>query len=133
MPAKPGKSGTDVVNKYKAYVGRMTGPNTRGAMAAVLTIGITRAKELAPLEYGPLINSAYQRIEETQTGFYGEAGFITGYAYWLHERTDWNPRPPDKKAGPAWNPDATPKFLERGFTDSDQRVLMKKAIKDSYK
>jgi hypothetical protein len=123
MPAKPGKGGANVVRNYKRVVGKMTGPRTESAMAKVLSIGMTGAKELAPLEYGPLINSAFRRTEKTQYGLRGVAGFAVGYAIYLHQNPNWSPRPPDKKTGPAWNPNATPKFLERGFTDKDQIAI----------
>lgn len=133
MPAKPGKSAKDVKRQYAAYVGRMVGPKTESAMALVLSIGITGAKELAPLEYGTLMNSAYRRINPTPTGIQGVAGFVVNYAYWLHERTNWSPRPPSKKAGPAWNPDAEPKFLEKGFTSPEQTQMMKIALVAEYR
>lgn len=140
MPAKPGKSGANVKKQYSNFVGRMTGPKTEEAMALVLSIGITRAKELAPMEYGTLMNSAFRRIDKSATGIIGVAGFAGGmnkdgfnYALYLHETTRWKPRPVEQKAGPAWNPQATPKYLERGFTDPDQRAKMQKAIGDTYK
>jgi hypothetical protein len=140
MPAKPGKSGSDVKRKYQKLVGKMAGPRTESAMAKVLSIGITRAKELAPLEYGTLMNSAFRRIDKSPNGIIGVAGFAGGvtkggfnYALYLHEHKNWSPMPPDKKTGPGWNPQATPKFLERGFTDSDQRAMMQKAIGSAYK
>ena len=140
MPAKNGKGGKQLKQKYSTFVGKMTGPRTESAMTLVLSIGMTGAKELAPMEYGALINSAFRRIDKTKSGMIGVAGFAGGmtkkgfnYALFLHETTKWNPRPPSEKLGPAWNPDATPKYLERGFTDKDQQSMMKKAIKGSYK
>ena len=134
MPAKSGKGGKDVKRKYSVFVGKMTGPKTKSAMAKVLSIGVTGAKELAPLEYGTLINSAFRRIEGSkQLGWRGVAGFTAAYAIYLHQKTNWSPRPVAMKAGPAWNPNATPKFLERGFTDKDQIALMQRAIGDTYK
>jgi hypothetical protein len=140
MPAKSGKDGSNVVKNYQVLVGRMTGPKTRGAVAAVMTTGMTYAKFHAPVEYNVMANSAYQRINETENSFHGECGFENGvtpdgfnYAFWLHETLRWKPRPPNKKAGPAWNPDATPKFLEHGFTSPEQQEMINIIIKDSYK
>lgn len=133
MPAKSGKDGATLKAKYSAFVGRMTGPRTDSAMSKVLSIGITGAKELTPLEYGTLMNSAFRRIEKTGATFRGIAGYTVNYAVYLHNRTDWNPRPPALKSGPAWNPNATPKFLERGFTDPDQLQLMRTAIATEYR
>jgi len=133
MPAKSGKNGASVKRKYAKMVGKMIGPRTESAMAKVLSTGMTGAKELAPLEYGTLINSAFRRIEYTQHGIRGIAGFTAAYAIYLHENRNWSPRPVSMKKGPGWNPNAKPKFLERGFTDSSQRALMQKAIGSSYK
>jgi hypothetical protein len=140
MPAKNGKGGKQLKQKYAVFVGRMTGPKTESAMAKVLSIGMTGAKELAPLEYGTLMNSAFRRIEYTPTGIKGIAGFSGGmakdgfnYALYLHQNLDWKPRPPALKSGPGWNQNAKPKFLERGFTDPIQISLMQKAIGSSYK
>ena len=140
MPAKSGKGGKQLTQKYAVFVGGMTGPKTESAMAKVLSIGVTGAKELAPLEYGSLMNSAFRRIDRSETGVRGVAGFTGGvsktgfnYALYLHENKNWNPRPPDKKAGPAYNPNAKPKYLDRGFTDSGQKALMQRAIGSSYK
>lgn len=139
MPAKPGGAPSDVKRNYAQVVGRMTGPKTEAAMAKVLSIGITGAKELAPLEYGTLMNSAFRRIEKTPTGILGVAGFAGGmtqdgfnYAYYLHENTNWSPRRPENKKGPAWNPDAEPKFLEKGFISPQQMTLIQQAIRSSY-
>ena len=68
-----------------------------------------------------------------QSGIRGIAGFSAAYAIYLHQKTDWSPRRPEEKAGPGYNPNAEPKFLERGFTDRDQVAMMKKAIGSSYK
>lgn len=132
MPAKAGGAPSDVKRNYAQVVGRMAGPKTEAAMAKVLSIGITGAKELAPLEYGTLMNSAYRRIEKTPTGIRGVAGFTVNYAVYLHEKTNWKPRPPDMKKGPAWNPDAEPKFLEKGFISPQQMTLIQQAIRSSY-
>jgi hypothetical protein len=106
---------------------------------------MTGAKEHAPLETSTMMNSAFRRIEGSKTdGWQGVAGFANGmsnpkkgkpfnYAFFLHETTNWSPRPPSQKQGPAWNPDATPKFLERGFTDKDQIAKMQKVIGAEYK
>lgn len=134
MPAKSGKGGKQLKQNYNKFVGRMTGPKTKSAMAKVLSIGMTGAKELAPLEYGTLINSAFRRIESSdKTGVRGVAGFTAAYSIYLHQKRDWKPRPVAMKQGPAWNPDATPKFLERGFTDKDQVAKMQKVIGKEYK
>lgn len=138
MPAKTGKGGNQLKRKYAAYVGRMTGPRTEEAMTLVLSIGIGYAKEYAPLEYGTLINSAFRRIEKKPFGgFRGIAGFAVNHAVYLNGDAThtplWKPRPPEDKSGPGWNPFATPRFLDLGFTGPIPKPEIQEAIRNSYK
>jgi hypothetical protein len=110
-----------------------TGRQTEAAVAKVLSIGITGAKELAPMEYGTLINSAFRRIYPEGRDIVGIAGFAVSYAFHLHEITTWNNRAPEDKEGTAWNPNGEPKFLEKGFTSSGQLTLMHRALRSSYR
>lgn len=40
----------------------------------------------------------------------------------------WNPRPPLLKDGPAWNPNATPRFLEYGFESKEGQAAIIKYL-----
>lgn len=133
MPAKSGQGAAQLKQKYSVFVGGMAGPKTQSAMAKILSIGVTGAKELAPLEYGTLMNSAFRRIEKTGAGIRGVAGFTVFYAYYLHEKLNWKPLRPEFKKGPGWNAEAEPKFLEKGFTSPSQIKLMQIALGDEYK
>lgn len=70
-----------------------------------------KSLEYAPVEYSLLQNSNYHIVEATEKGYHVKVGYTSNYAAPLHDRTDWSPRPPDQKAGPAWNPRAKPRFL----------------------
>lgn len=143
MPAKPGKGAVNVNRNYKSFVNKMTGIKSEASVVKVLVIGMSKAKELAPVEYGTLSQSAYHRVMKIGIGVRGIGGFLAGisiykgkefnYAAKLHNTTNWSPRRPEFKEGGAWNPDATPFYLERGFTDPDQISLMKRAIKSEMK
>ena len=138
MPAKSGKGGRQLKQKYSVFVGNMTGPKTKGAMAKVLSAGMTNAKENSPFEYGTLINSAFRRIEGSATlGWRGVCGFAVSYAYYLHGDQSytplWKPRPPEDKDGPGWNPFAVPRFLELGFIGPLARPEIERIIRESYK
>ncbi len=119
--------------RYATAIGRITGPRTRSTIAKVLSAGMTNAKENAPMEYGTLINSAFRRVVgSNQMGWKGVCGFTVAYAYYLHGddtyTPSWSPRAPEDKEGPAWNPFATPKFLELGFVgplaiDETERII----------
>jgi len=98
--------------------------NAVGAQAGVLS------KEKAPLEYGALHNS--QRFDVTKGNGYvvGTLSYNTMYASILNDGVyKWNPRPPDKKAGPAWNPNATTHFLEYGFESNEAKAMINKFLK----
>jgi len=138
MPAKSGKGAKQLTQKYAVFVGGMTGPTTKAVLAKVLSAGMTNAKENAPMEYGTLINSAFRRIEGSQKlGWRGIAGFTASYAYYLHgDQTYtplWKPVAPENKEGPAWNPFATPRFLELGFIGPLAKDEIQRIIEQGYK
>ena len=85
--------------------------NIERALTAVGVVVANKAQEYTPIEYGLLQNSQYRLIEATPTSYRVKVGYTANYAAPLHDRTDWSPRPPDQKAGPAWNPRAKPRFL----------------------
>lgn len=94
---------------------------------AVLSIGENHSKELAPVEFSLLVNSIIKNIDITGMITRGSLSYNTGYAAALEFRTDWKPRRPEFKKGPAWNPQAEPHFLMKGFEDPESRALIKKA------
>ncbi len=85
--------------------------NIERALNSVGVVVANKALEYTPLEYGILQNSQYQTLQVTPNGYSVSVGYTSKYAGALHDRTDWKPRPPDQKSGPAWNPNAKPKFL----------------------
>jgi hypothetical protein len=138
MPAKNGKDGKQLKQKYAVFVGGMVGPKTKATMAKVLSAGMTNAKENAPLEYGVLINSAFRRIEGSkELGWRGICGFTASYAYYLHGDQSytplWKPVAPENKEGPGWNPFATPRFLELGFIGPLAKEDIQRIIQQGYK
>lgn len=137
MPAKSGKNAASVKRGYSAFVGRMTGPKTKAAITKTMVIGMTYAKDHAPVEYGTLVNSAFRRILENGSGVCGFANgsskYGFNYAYKLHETKNWSPRRPDKKQGPAWNPNATSNYLADGFTRPDQIAKINRVLGSEYK
>jgi len=93
---------------------------------AVLSIGLTHSKELTPIEFSNLINSTITNVDITPTGVIGTVTYTANYAAAL-EFGKWKPKPINEKAGPAWNPDAEPHFLKKGFEDPESRAAIKKA------
>ena len=82
---------------------------------------------MAPIEFAKLIGSTITNIEISNTSVKGTLSYNTLYAAFLEFNQKWKPRPIDKKKGPAWNPNAKPHYLKRGFDDSESRALIKKA------
>lgn len=101
------------INRRTAQVFTKTIPLKieRALTASAIVVG-NKALEYTPVEYAVLANSQYREITNLPSGgFVARIGYTAGYAAALHERTDWSPRPPEMKQGPAWNPRAKPKFL----------------------
>lgn len=92
----------------------MRGKIPRDIERALTTIGVVvanKALEYTPVEFSLLVNSQYQILSASPTSYSVRVGYTQDYAAPLHERTDWSPRQPDMKDGPAWNPNAKTKFL----------------------
>ena len=98
-------------------------------VSAVLSIGLNHSKELAPVEYGVLVNSSSINVDLNpfKSEVRGSVTYFANYAAALELGTKWKPRPIDKKSGPATNMNATPHYLRRGFEDAESRAAIKKA------
>lgn len=96
---------------------------------AVISIGASQSKQWAPVEFSNLINSQISNVTQTADLVTGTLSYNTSYAAALEFGKKWKPRPPSEKAGPAWNPNATPGYLRRGFEDPESRSLIKQAEK----
>lgn len=93
--------------------------NAVGSGAGILS------KTKAPLEFGNLHNSQRFDVVKSAKSVKGTLSYNTGYASILNSGVyKWRPRPPALKAGPAWNPDAEPHFLEYGFESAEARQMI---------
>lgn len=101
--------------------------NSVGFQAGILS------KEKAPREYSNLQNSQMFDVVKsanrvTGTLSYGDKSPVL-YASILNEgKYKWKPRAPANKKGPAWNPNATPHFLEYGFESPEGRANIQKFL-----
>jgi hypothetical protein len=117
----------------------------------VLSIGLLHSKELTPIAFGDLINSAFTDVDvNTFNGtIVGRLTYVASYAAALNGDETfsplWKPRPLPKyevKGGrklkdgstsvaapgaPATNMNAKPKFLNRGFEDATSVTAIKRA------
>lgn len=119
--------------RMKSFVGDVTNKkslqfiNAVGAQAGILS------KEKAPMEYGLLRDSQMFDVVKgvgyiKGTLSYGDK-FPVEYASILNDGIyKWKPRPVANKKGPAWNPNATPHFLEYGFESPEGKAMIQKYL-----
>jgi len=96
---------------------------------AVLSSAGAISTNYAPIAYGALRNSQYSKVMTGEYKITGELGYTVNYAAALNNNKNWKPKPPpkygNKKRGipsaPAWNANATPQFLNKGFESREAR------------
>ena len=86
-----------------------------------------------PQDTNALINSQYRQITENdQSRTVGRIGYTQSYAAFLHGGNGymptWKPAPPGTRTSGGrvktnWNPDAVPRFLERGADDARDDIM----------
>lgn len=107
--------------------------NAEKFIYGVGSIGATLSMNYAPLEYGDLRASQTFETGSNSAGPWARVSFGQGvegdYAAILENWEGWNPRPPEMKAGPAWNPEARPHYLKLGFEGSEARVQIEQLKK----
>ena len=139
MPFKAGKAPKDVASNFKQIVGTMTTKSTKAALTKALVYGAGASKEIAPIEFGPLVNSQFREIIKTDFGWRGIVGYAVSYAAALEspkpggKLDGWNPRPPEQKDGNAWNPIASQGFLRLGFTGLESGPMIQKILTQGIK
>lgn len=106
----------------------------RTTMHIVLAGARARSDERAPLEYGTLVNDGYEKVDVIGYKVHGEVGYISDYAAFLNNTTNWKPRPIEMKKGPATNMNATPHFLDyHGFESPEAKAEIENDIKTGMK
>lgn len=93
---------------------------------AVLSIGWSASKELTPVEYGTLVNSATMNVNMNNYSVEGELMYNTNYAAALEFGT-WKPVAAVNKEGPADNMNAEPHFLRKGFESPESKKHIEQA------
>lgn len=97
-------------------------------IAAVMSIGAAKSKELAPIEYGTLVNSIIIDISNQTSYSRGTIFYMANYAAAL-EFGIWKPVAAANKQGPADNMSAEPHFLRKGFESPESKTHIKQAEK----
>ena len=118
-----------VTNKVKGFKRTLKSKAKLFANAVLSNAGVISIT-YAPLAYGTLRNSQYSKVTASQYKVTGELGYTVNYAAALNNKKNWKPKPPPKygneKRGipgaPAWNPNATYQFLNKGFESYEAKL-----------
>ena len=115
--------------RMKSFVSDVSDKKAMQFVNAVVSQAGIISKEKAPLEIGDLHNSQRFDVVKNAGRVIGSLSYNTLYASILNDgKYKWNPRPPANKKGPAWNPNATPHFLEYGFESPEGQAMIKKYL-----
>ncbi len=115
--------------RMKSFVSDVSDKKALQFVNSVVTQAGILSKEKAPLEFGTLHNSQMFDVVKNATGVKGTLSYNTLYASILNNGIyKWNPRAPANKKGPAWNPNATPHFLEYGFESAEGKANIQKYL-----
>ena len=129
----PIKNANQVKANLRKAVAKIDRKAVQFVQAVVSDAGIL-SKTKAPIAYGLLVNSQSQDFEKGQYSYTGTLSYNTLYAAALNDpKRKWMPKPPPKygnqKKGiapaSAWNPEATPHFLEYGFESEQAKAMIK--------
>lgn len=73
-----------------------------------------------PVDTSDLVKSRTSRIRQEGTDWRMTYGYYTGYAQYLHESTNWQPKPPGSPGKPngGYNPNAKPGWLNLAWDES---------------
>ena len=129
----PIKNANQVKANLRKSVAKIDKKAQQFVQAVVSDAGIL-SKTKAPLAYSLLVNSQQQDFEKRGfSGYVGVLSYNTKYAAALNDpKVPWRPKPPvkygNKKKGiapaTAWNPEATPHFLEYGFESPEAKTMI---------
>lgn len=136
----PIKNANKVRGNLRKAVAKIDRKAVQFVQAVVSDAGIL-SKTKAPLAYGLLVNSQQQDFNKGSTSYIGTLSYNTLYASILNDgKYKWKPKPAPKygrkgnvsKYGPvapsapatAWNPEATPRFLEYGFESPEAKTMI---------
>ena len=128
----PVKNANQVKGNLRKAVAKIDKKAVQFVQAVVNDAGIL-SKTKAPEAYRLLVNSQQQDFQKRNTSYIGELSYNVEYAVYLNNpKTPWRPKAPAKygnaKKGiapaTAWNPEATPHFLEYGFESAEAKTMI---------
>ena len=119
MPFKPGKTPADVAKKInKALTVDLPANIERGLFSMYTELAGT-ADFYVPVDTSALVQSRSYRIRPSGDGWQLTYGYYTDYAAALHERTDWQSKPPNTKGkkGGGYNENAKPNWMNIAWNE----------------
>jgi len=128
----PVKNANQVKGNLRKAVAKIDKKAVQFVQAVVSDAGAL-SKTKAPLAYSRLVNSQEQDFEKRNTRYTGILSYNTLYAEALNNpKIPWRPKLPakygNKKQGiapaTAWNPEATPHYLEYGFESAEAKKMI---------
>lgn len=126
MPFKQGKTPGDVARKInKALTVDLPKDMERGLYTMYTHLAGT-ADFYVPVDTSDLVQSRSYRIRANESGGYTMTyGYYTDYAAALHERTDWQPKPPNTlgKKGGGYNPEAKPDWMNIAWSEAGHDAI----------
>lgn len=90
-----------------------------------MTTGGAYSDLMTPQDTSTLLNSRFQRLDQTADGWRGTIGYTAAYAAAVHDAPGTylgtsTPRDPaNPSRGDFWNPDGEPEFLRKGMEEPD--------------
>ncbi len=115
--------------RMKSFVSDVSDKKALQFVNSVVAQAGILSEEKAPIEYGALINSKRIDVVKNASRVTGSLSYNTLYASILNNGIyKWKPRSPANKKGPAWNPNATPHFLEYGFESPEGKANIQKHL-----
>lgn len=119
MPFKSGKSPADVARKINKALTEDLPKDVERGLFTMYTILAGEADFYVPVDTSTLVKSRSYRVRDNGNGWRMTYGYYTDYAAALHERADWNPKPPNTpgKKGGGYNPKAVSNWMNVAWNE----------------
>jgi hypothetical protein len=133
----PRRGGLTITNNMPEVINEVQKRAAQFAIA-VNTIGAKWSKTWAPVAYGTLVNSQNISVGINGTKVSGRLTYDVEYAQYLETNENWKPKPPPKYGSggvgqaTAWNPNATPHFLKKGFEEPQPQAEIR-AVREIFR
>lgn len=125
MPFKAGKSPADVARKINKALTEDLPKDVERGLFTMYTHLAGMADFYVPIDTGSLVDSRSYRMRKNAEGWRMTYGYYSDYAAALHERTDWNPKPPPKgeDGGGGYNPEARPNWMNIAWQEEGEQAV----------